>query len=975
MAGHFSGFLLAESISACLVCTLFHCGSLTAPLTSRRSGSLHHMHCRSLGPLLWGAARGSRRKIPLSVDNLRLVSLILGSSALLGREAFLCWPSLRPKLWKTLSRHCKVGHYKRTVKRIDDGHRLCNDLMNCLQDRAKIEKAYSQQLTDWAKRWRQLVEKGPQYGTLERAWCALLTEAEKVGELHQDVRNRLVSDDVEKVRNWQKEAFHKQMIGGFKETKEAEDGFRKAQKPWAKKIKEVEAAKKAYHMACKEENLASSREATGKADASVTADQQRKLQDKVEKCKQDVHKCHEKRDRGIKDVEGMASHSFENVIKQTLEEPEWLELTRFGLRSQILFGVQENTNLLYVKDFSNPFFGLIRVMPYCTSTAYNTPNVESWNINPVAIFSPNVQPHRLTWFPSFSPLLNKMGNKVTTDNIPNSELLKYGGEARQHKHALVLSPATLRSAFKPFQEEKEISTIPSSGADAKRPGFLGPYKRQHGHAPHTTHSQSHLNPVFHLKPPSDDHHGLDSCLRGQSRMQGLKLQPHVAMSSQMHTIIQVFSRLVEAFWDWTVGHYKRTVKRIDDGHRLCNDLMNCLQDRAKIEKAYSQQLTDWAKRWRQLVEKGPQYGTLERAWCALLTEAEKVGELHQDVRNRLVSDDVEKVRNWQKEAFHKQMIGGFKETKEAEDGFRKAQKPWAKKIKEVEAAKKAYHMACKEENLASSREATGKADASVTADQQRKLQDKVEKCKQDVHKAQERYEKVLDDIQKFTPQYMESMDLVFEQCQQLEEKRLVFLKEILLDIKHHLNLAESNSYAAVYNELEKSIQSSDVQEDLRWFRASHGPGMHMNWPQLEEWNTDYTHSIPRKEKAQKVEGGALTNVMSTSDNSSQGGDRGSVSSYEKAQLYTADWSDDEGGSSPYPAADSNEVTNQYDEESTWKVRVRALYDYEGQEQDELSFKAGEELTKLEDEDEQGWCRGQLDNGRQGLYPANYVEPI
>ncbi|XP_063309094.1 protein kinase C and casein kinase substrate in neurons protein 1 [Pelobates fuscus] len=426
---------------------------------------------------------------------------------------------------------------------------------------------------------------------------------------------------------------------------------------------------------------------------------------------------------------------------------------------------------------------------------------------------------------------------------------------------------------------------------------------------------------------------------------------------------------------WEVGHYKRTVKRIDDGHRLCNDLMNCLQDRAKIEKAYSQQLTDWAKRWRQLVEKGPQYGTLERAWCALLTEAEKVGELHQDVRNRLVSDDVEKVRNWQKEAFHKQMIGGFKETKEAEDGFRKAQKPWAKKIKEVEAAKKAYHMACKEENLASSREATGKADASVTADQQRKLQDKVEKCKQDVHKAQERYEKVLDDIQKFTPQYMESMDLVFEQCQQLEEKRLVFLKEILLDIKHHLNLAESNSYAAVYNELEKSIQSSDVQEDLRWFRASHGPGMHMNWPQFEEWNTDYTHSIPRKEKAQKVEGGALTNVMSTSDNSSQGGDRGSVSSYEKAQLYTADWSDDEGGSSPYPAADSNEGTNQYDEESTWKVRVRALYDYEGQEQDELSFKAGEELTKLEDEDEQGWCRGQLDNGRQGLYPANYVEPI
>lgn len=82
---------------------------------------------------------------------------------------------------------------------------------------------------------------GPQYGSVERAWVALMVEAEKISELHQEVKNRLVMDDFEKVKNWQKDSYHKQMMGGFKETKEAEESFKKAQKPWAKKLKEVSA--------------------------------------------------------------------------------------------------------------------------------------------------------------------------------------------------------------------------------------------------------------------------------------------------------------------------------------------------------------------------------------------------------------------------------------------------------------------------------------------------------------------------------------------------------------------------------------------------------------------------------------------------------------------------------------------------------------------------------------------------------------
>ncbi|XP_078424349.1 protein kinase C and casein kinase substrate in neurons protein 2-like isoform X4 [Cetorhinus maximus] len=423
---------------------------------------------------------------------------------------------------------------------------------------------------------------------------------------------------------------------------------------------------------------------------------------------------------------------------------------------------------------------------------------------------------------------------------------------------------------------------------------------------------------------------------------------------------------------WEVGNYKRTVKRFDDGHRLCSELMTCLHDRARIEKNYAQQLTEWAKKWKQQIEKGPQYGTLEKAWISLMTEAEKVSELHLEVKSALMNEDFEKVKNWQKEAYHKQMMANFKETKEAEDGFRKAQKPWAKKLKEVEAAKKAYHVACKEEKIAISRESNSKADSNVNPEQLKKVQDKVEKSKQDVQKTKEKYEKNLDELNKSTPQYIENMEQVFEQCQQFENKRLEFFREVLLEVKQHLDLS-TTSYSAVYQELECAIKSADPKEDLKWFRGAYGPGMPMNWPQFEEWCADLNRTLSRREKPKKTgDGVTLTSINQTGDQTSQPPTYSS--SYEKNQNYTTEWSDEE-TNNPFNCNETN-GDNPFDEDhSGSEVRVRALYDYEGQEHDELSFKAGDELTKVEDEDEQGWCKGRLENGQIGLYPANYVEVI
>ncbi|CAL9708220.1 unnamed protein product [Knipowitschia caucasica] len=57
-----------------------------------------------------------------------------------------------------------------------------------------------------------------------------------------------------------------------------------------------------------------------------------------------------------------------------------------------------------------------------------------------------------------------------------------------------------------------------------------------------------------------------------------------------------------------------------------------------------------------------------------------------------------------------------------------------------------------------------------------------------------------------------------------------------------------------------------------------------------------------------------------------------------------------------------------------QMSVRALYDYEAEDESELSFELGDIIRDVEAVDK-GWWRGWSQDGRQGLFPANYVETI
>jgi hypothetical protein len=399
------------------------------------------------------------------------------------------------------------------------------------------------------------------------------------------------------------------------------------------------------------------------------------------------------------------------------------------------------------------------------------------------------------------------------------------------------------------------------------------------------------------------------------------------------------------------GGYKKTTKRIEDGYRLCNDLIQLVQERCDIEKNYAKSLSDWSNKWNDTITKGPEYGTTEAAWKAVLSEADRLNELHLQIKDKLVENVISKIKQWQKEKFHKSLLQ-LKEKKELDDEFKRVQKPWAKALDRVNKCKHDYHSACKNERTLANQERNASSDSSFSPDQLRKIRERVAKAREEVSKSKERYEIALKEIGQMNHRYMTEMLQVFQKSQEMEEERLKFFKDVLFDIHSCLNISTNPELPNIYEEFRHTLQNADASKDLEWWSNTYGIGMNMSWPQFEDFSEEFREII-KDPKAKKV-------VLSN--------DGVTLINQHKFNEELPEWNDS--FTSNGSVADSGELTAL----NHGGVSVRALYDYTGAEADELTFKQGDVFEKLEDEDEQGWCKGRKDD-RIGLYPANYVEVI
>jgi hypothetical protein len=86
----------------------------------------------------------------------------------------------------------------------------------------------------WSKKWADIITKGPEYESCKRSWVEISKEAEHLSIIYSELQTRLLSQVCESITTWKSENYHKSVLS-WKETKNAEEGFSKAQKPYSKR--------------------------------------------------------------------------------------------------------------------------------------------------------------------------------------------------------------------------------------------------------------------------------------------------------------------------------------------------------------------------------------------------------------------------------------------------------------------------------------------------------------------------------------------------------------------------------------------------------------------------------------------------------------------------------------------------------------------------------------------------------------------
>ncbi|KAK7933729.1 hypothetical protein WMY93_004625 [Mugilogobius chulae] len=200
---------------------------------------------------------------------------------------------------------------------------------------------------------------------------------------------------------------------------------------------------------------------------------------------------------------------------------------------------------------------------------------------------------------------------------------------------------------------------------------------------------------------------------------------------------------------------------------------------------------------------------------------------------------------------------------------------------------------------------------------------------------------------------------------QTEQEEVIKTKEVKEETSEHETLTVPEVTSAVEEQVqtEERLKEEDLDEATK--------------------NTEDTDEIPAEVKQEHLEIKCLTpesaiNVITNGNSQEHNGTDHSLSPSDpeldspELAVYCTVQDDDEDDICIQKYITISE--NGDEDLAEPQMCVRALYDYQAEDESELSFELGDIIRDVEAVDK-GWWRGWSQDGRQGLFPANYVETI
>ncbi|XP_029946405.1 proline-serine-threonine phosphatase-interacting protein 1-like [Salarias fasciatus] len=411
----------------------------------------------------------------------------------------------------------------------------------------------------------------------------------------------------------------------------------------------------------------------------------------------------------------------------------------------------------------------------------------------------------------------------------------------------------------------------------------------------------------------------------------------------------------DAFWgpDFTChAGYDAIIQRLREGRQMCKDMEELLKMRASAEEKYGKELVSIARKAGGNTE----ISTLRASFEQLKTQIENVGNFHIQLSD-ILKEEVKKIetfREHQKE-----------QRKKFESIMEKVQKKKVSFFKKTMESKKNYELRGKEADEAE--HGAEKTNFSCKIPEKTRL--RIKHCRQAANEAEKLYFNNIVQLDYLRRDWEETHRSTCEVFQQLEGDRISMLRCALWNHCNHFSMQCVRDDES-FEEVRKVLEHCDMITDNNCFIEKRSTGSKPPEPIVfESYNQAGTLSGTNGPAQSEWTGDTTTRRYSDSQLGSPVINNTNSAQARRSTLTSIVENSDE-GYAPLPCFQQEAAVATAPTDGEYCIVV---YQYDAQEEDEMSVSRGAVVRVLE-RGEDGWWTVER-NGLTGLVPGNFLGRI